>query len=160
MMSSVCPWLCQVRVARSSWVKPCKSFLWHNNLCKILPLLKQFFMFMNTQAAGTWQKSTGTSFSSLNSNRPAEGSTEDKKKSPSEQDSLLNQTNSVKHEPETPTWQRSSWLFDVRKHETRKQLPSFWKWLPSNIQYVFMQECTSETVCWERWGSAAHVESD
>lgn len=29
------------------------------------------------QAAGTWQKSTGTSFSSLNSNRPAEGSTED-----------------------------------------------------------------------------------
>lgn len=61
-MSSVCPWLCQVSPR-------CRT-------CSCVPLSNTLALL---QAAGTWQKSTGTSSSFLNSKGPAEGSTETKR---------------------------------------------------------------------------------
>lgn len=56
------------------------------------------------QAAGMWQKSTGTSFSSRSSNGPAGGSTKDTvetRGTPTGLDSQQKQTNGVGQGPET-----------------------------------------------------------
>lgn len=94
------------------------------------------------QAAGMWQKSTGTSSSSRSSNRPAEGSTKDTVKTrgtPTELDSQQKQSNGVGQEPETSIWQRDGFMM------------AGVTWLTAYVRYStcpHARERDRETVSW------------